>query len=745
MNAREIGATPCTPLLRFTLLSCAIALWSCSGGSGNPSNQQASQESNSPPSPISIGTTALPNGQVGRAYSATLAAKGGTAPLTWSLSSGALPGGLKLAPSGLISGTPIAAAEATPLTFTVSSAAGVKKQTPRLTLNVSPANISISVAPARTGLTVTQQVTLTATTNDYGGVNWSIRPAGGSFSASSSVSGTGVTFTAPSAAGVYTIAATSATDSAQQVAVTVGVTDLAGVYTYHNDLGRDGANTQEYALTPTNVNTSTFGKLISCTVDGAVWAQPLWVANLSIGGSPHNVIFVATAHDSLYAFDADAAPCTTLWQVSLIDASHGGTSGEISIHSAFADFGVTGTPVIDPQSNILYVVTKSQSPGTTPSVSEPYYERLHAIDITSGKERSGSPVNIAANIHAGGKSVPFNGFAQLQRAGLALVNGTVYVAYGAYNEYTTPWYGWIMGYAGTSLAQSSVLNVAPNAKGGSIWMSGGAPASDADGNLYVITGNGTFDVTNISGPNSDYGDSFLQISSALRVSSWFAPSDADYDGTHDNDFGSGGAALTIELPSGPLRHLVVGGGKSAMLYVLNGDSMGGFGDAHAWQKFSVGNPIFATAAFWNNTLYLAPKASPMRAYAFDTSTYMFNTAATSQSATSYGFPGATATVSASGSSTDGIVWALDQTNYCTSQSPGCGPAVLHAYDATNLATELWNSSIVSADAAGNAVKFTVPTVANGKVYIGTRGNNTGGVYGSTSISGELDVYGLKPD
>jgi hypothetical protein len=690
----------------------------------------------------------LPNAQVGHAYSATLAAKGGTAPLTWSLTAGALPAGLALAPNGLITGTPTATAAATPLTFTVSSAGGMQQQTAKLTLNVSPANISVTVSPANGGLAITQTAALTATTNDYGGVKWSISPAGGSFSAATSLSGTAVTFTAPATAGVYTIMVTSVTDSAQQATVTVGVTDLAGVYTYHHDLARDGANTQEYALTPANVNTATFGKLFSCTVDGAVWAQPLWVANLSIGGSRHNVVFVATARDSLYAFDADASPCMQLWSVSLIDASHGGTTGEISVYRTLdGDWGVTGTPVIDPQSNTLYLVTKSQNPGTTPSVTQPYYERLHAIDITTGKERSGSPVSIVASspgTGAGGTSVAFNSWQELQRAGLTLTNGTVYLAYGAYNEDTRPWYGWIIGYSGTTLAQSAVFNVAPNGTaGGSVWMSGGAPAADPDGNLYVITGNGAFDVTSTSGANS-YGDCFLQLSGALHVSSWFAPSDEAYDDTQDQDFGSGGAALTINLPSGSLRRLVVGGGKDAMLYVLNGDSMGDLGDPNAWQHFSVGHAIYATAAFWNNTLYLAPITSPLLAYALDSSTNMFNTTPTSKSAGSYGFPGATASVSASGSNTDGVVWALDNTNNCFSSGAGCGAAVLHAYDATNLANELWNSSMVGADAAGNAVKFTVPTVANGKIYVGTRGNNTGGVYGSTTIAGELDVYGLKP-
>jgi hypothetical protein len=202
--------------------------------------------------------------------------------------------------------------------------------------------------------------------------------------------------------------------------------------------------------------------------------------------------------------------------------------------------------------------------------------------------------------------------------------------------------------------------------------------------------------------------------------------------------------MVLNLSTGP-QHLVIGGGKDGTLYLLNGDSMGGSGDANAWQYFSLGHAIFSTAAFWNNTLYIAPAGAAMLAYAFNTSTNLLNTTPTSQSAATFAFPGSTPSVSATADGSNGIVWGIDSTNFCTGQSPACAPAVLHAYSATNLATELWNSSMVGADAAGNAVKFAVPTVANGKVYVGTRGNNTGGTFGSTTISGELDVYGLKPN
>jgi hypothetical protein len=281
-------------------------------------------------------------------------------------------------------------------------------------------------------------------------------------------------------------------------------------------------------------------------------------------------------------------------------------------------------------------------------------------------------------------------------------------------------------------------------------MSGGAPGVDVNGNLYVLTGNGSFNVA-----NSSYGDCFLQLNGALGITSYFAPADQANDAANDNDFGSGGSAMVLDLPSAPAgmpRHLVIGGGKDGTLVLLNGDNLGGFSstNAGALQTFNIGTGgIFGTAAFWNNTLYLAPWGGSMLAYAFDPSSEKFTPAAapaaSSQSATVYGFPGSTPAISASGASSNGIVWSLNNTKYCTSQSPACGPTVLHAYDATNLATELWNSARIAADAAGNAVKFTVPTVANGKVYVGTRGNNSGGVYRSTSVSGEVDVYGLKPD
>jgi Putative Ig domain len=704
-----------------------------------------------------ITTSSLPNGQINTAYSATLVATGGKAPLTWSLTSGTLPTGLSLnASTGAITGTPTVSVTSAPVTFEVQDSSSPQQtKTVSLTLTIeSGANASVSLTPIRGGATITQLIHLTAiVTNDVGnaGVTWAVSSGGALSSATTSVA----SFSA-STAGVYTVTATSIANPGASATATFGVTDLAGVYTYHNNLSRDGSNPSEYALTPSNISTSTFGKLFSCTVDGAVYAQPLWVANVTINSVKRNVVFVATQHEGLYAFDADVntTPCSPLWQVSLIDSAHGGSSAETSVPSGPSgnlvgggtgditpEVGITGTPVIDPSTNTLYVVSKSVIPaGPT------FVQRLHAIDLTSGVERSKSPITITATFPGTGDGKSNDTFQpgpQNQRPGLALVNGIVYIAWASHEDHP-PYYGWVIGYNASTLSQTAVLNVTPNVGFGGIWMGGGAPAADSNNNLYLITGNGTFDATNLTGPANDYGDSFLKLTPSLGVSSYFTPTDESSDNGGDKDFGAGGAAILVDQPSGPVQHLVIGGGKDGYLYLLDRDSMGGFGDSNARQRFNFGNGIFATGAFWNNTFYMAGANGHLQAFTFNTSTGKFNISNVSQSSTTFGFPGSTPSVSASGA-TNGIVWALDNANYCTKQSGACGPAVLHAYNSANLATEIWNSSEGSGNAGGNAVKFTVPTVANGKVYVGTRGNNSGGVYGSTSISGELDVYGLLPN
>jgi hypothetical protein len=530
---------------------------------------------------------------------------------------------------------------------------------------------------------------------------------------------------------------------------TVGVTESAGVLTYHNDGARDGANTQEYALTTANVKAGSFGKLKACAVDGAIYGQPLWVPNLTVSAAGHNVVFVATQHDGLYAFDADSASCTPLWQVSLVDVAHGGAAGETSVPSALLgsgygdtvpEVGVTSTPVIDPVAGILYVLSKSVNAARTT-----YLQRLHAIDLTTGAEVV-APVTVsaaAAGTAGGGSTILFDPRQEGQRAGLALVNGVVYIAWASHED-KAPFFGWMMGYRITAGAftQTGAFNTAPHTGMAGIWMSGGAPASDGSGNLYVVTGNGKFDAANF-----DYGDTLLKLTAGLAVLDSYTPADQSNDNTNDADFGSGGAAVLADLAStsGP-AHLIICGGKSGSIYILNRDSLGGYdtGAPKAVQILSAGS-LFATGAFWNNAYYIGRIGGPMVAFTFDASRSLFGTSPSSSTTTLFGSRGGTPSISAAGTA-NGILWALDSAKYCTAESPGCGPAVLHAYDATNLRTELWNSAAAAnaADAAGFAVKFSVPTVVNGKVYVGTRGNNKGGAVSSTSMPGELDVYGLKP-
>jgi chitodextrinase len=617
---------------------------------------------------------------------------------------------------------------------------------------VSSGNISVAISPKRGGLTISQAMPFTATvTNDVGsaGVTWSA--SSGSFSSQST---SAATFVAPSTAGVVTVTATSAADVTKSVSATIGVSDLAGMFTYHNDLSRDGVNAKEYALATANVATATFGKLFSCAADAAMYAQPLWVANLSIQSGAHNVIFAATTHDTVYAFDADTNPCVTYWSKSLLGSGETWvSSSDVGTGDIQPDVGIIGTPVIDAATNTLYVVSKSKTSGSNCTPATSCFQRLHALSLVDGTEKFGGPVNITSAISvpgtgdgSSGGNVPFNTLRENQRPGLVLSGGVVYVAWASHGD-NGPYHGWVIGFDKTTLARVAMFNANPNGSDSGIWMSGGAPAADSSGNLYFLTGNGTFDAN--SG-GSDYGDSTVKLSTSggLSVASYFTPADQQNLEGGDADHGSGGAAILVDQPSGPHQHLVIGGGKEGNFFLLDRDNLGGYGanaspvDSNAVQKFSAGNGIFSTAAFFNNALYIAGAGGRLKSFVFNSTSGQFNPSQTSQSPASFGFPGATPSVSASGT-TNAIVWAMNNNAYCTQQSSSCGPTVLHAYDATNLATELWNSGQAAGDKAGNAVKFTVPTVANGKVYVGTRGNDTGN--GGTTVPGEVDVYGLKPN
>jgi hypothetical protein len=568
---------------------------------------------------------------------------------------------------------------------------------------------SVTISPALAALTTGQSQTFTAavTGNAVTTVTWEVDSIPGGNTSVGTVTASGI-YSPPSSAGSHTVAARSTADTTVSASANVFITDLAGVFTYHNDLSRDGVNNQEYALSTSTVKAATFGKRFACAIDASAYAQPLWVANVAIGGGTHNVLIAATVHDTVYAFDADVSPCKTYWSKSLL------ASGETWVNNMDVggstdlapDIGIVGTPVIDPTTNTIYVVSKSKNGATI-------HQRLHALSLIDGSEKFSGPQEIAFTFNG----ISFSPLSQNQRAGLALLNGVVYIAWGSHGDIGT-YYGWIVGYNAATLAQASAFNDDPGVGFGGIWMSGGAPAADSSNNLYVITGNGNFDGVTL------FGDSFLKLSTpGSGVLSFFAPSDQATLNSGDLDMGSGGAAILVDQPSGPVQHLVIGGGKVGTLFLLNRDNLGGntTNDAGAVQSFSIGNRIFGTPAFWQNTLYIAPITDHLKSYPFNPSTGQFTTAPASQSPGTFGFPGSTPSIS-SQATTNGIVWATEK---------GTGPSVLHAYDATNVGTELWNSANSSADQAGQAVKFTVPTVANGKVYVGT--------------VGEISVYGLSPN
>jgi len=608
--------------------------------------------------------------------------------------------------------------------------------------------IAVNISPMRAAVvavTQTAKFNATVTGDPTNSVTWSVDGVAGGTAAVGTISSDGF-YTPPASAGKHTIQATSTLDTTKSASATIAVTDLAGVVTYHNNLARDGTNTQEYALTTSSVTTATFGKLFSCPVDGAAYTQPLWVPGLNIGGQIRNAIFAATQHDSVYAFDADANPCSQLWHVDLLDAAHGGTSGEIpvptgDVGSGFQDIlpeiGVTGTPVIDLASRTLYLVSKSEGPAGT------FHQRLHAMDLITGDEKFAGPINIAASVPGTGDGsmrgvLTFDLRNQGQRGALTLVNGTVYIVWASHEDHD-PYHGWVIGYDASSLAQVAVFNADPNGSRGGIWMSGGAPGIDAAGSLYLSTGNGTFDGNSGTPPNNDFGDTVMKIgtSSGLALVDWFTPFNQAFLDGQDADLGSSGVVILPDQNSGP-AHLLVTGGKEGKLYLLDRDAMGNYcasctmTDTNIPQSFLATPAIFGTPAFWQNKLYVGGTSDALSLFAFDATTGIFNTVASSRSATSFQFPGPTPSLSAQGAS-DGVLWAIDSSTYGVPSLFGTGPAILHAYDAANLSSELWNSSLAAnnRDTAGNAVKFTVPTVANGRVYIGTRT--------------EIDVYGLLPN
>jgi hypothetical protein len=458
-------------------------------------------------------------------------------------------------------------------------------------------------------------------------------------------------------------------------------------------------------------------------VDGYVFAQPLYVPNVSIGGSTRNVLYVATENDSVYAFDADGKTLTPLWKRSFIDPANGITPVPQSDvgSTILSEIGITGTPVIDPATNTLYVVavTKETS-GTTVK----YVQRLHALSITTGAERSGSPVVISGSVSGTGDGsvngeIAFNAKIQLQRPALLLQNGVVYIAWASHGD-NGAYHGWVMGYDASSLQRVMIFNISPNGRRGGIWQSGGGLVADDQGYIYFMTGNGTF---NAAQGGTEYGDSFVKIDPNGNVVDYFTPFDEDYDNTHDVDLGVGCPLLLPDQP-GSHPHLITGAGKDHRIYLLDRDNMGHFqsgSDSQIVQELPniLLDHCHEQPAYWNGYVYYSAENDVM--HQLKLSNGLLSQVATTTTDFAGGDNvGTNPSVSANGN-TDGIVWSVERTTSLT--------AILHAYDASNIHVELYNSEQAGTrDSLGSHQKYTPPTIANGRVYV--------------ALNGKIAVFGL---
>jgi outer membrane protein assembly factor BamB len=546
---------------------------------------------------------------------------------------------------------------------------------------------------------------------------------------------------------VVTNSAGSVTSSGAKLSVTApsgngNAPSPADVTTYKNDVSRTGQYLVETTLTPANVNSTSFGLLRQLSVDGNVDAQPLYLSQLKIGGTAHNVVYVATENNSVYAFDADSG--TQLWKVSLLAA------GESVVNAS--DFpnactqvspilGITATPVIDRTAGAngtIYVVTMSKD------AASDHHQRLHALDITTGAELLNGPTQITATSPNQAGIASFDPFQYEERAALLLANGTIYTTWTSHCD-EPPYGGWIISFDQTTLARNGIGNVAPNSGipltgvpagdnndgstyGPAIWMSGSGPAADSTGNVYFLTGNGRFETTlDANGfPNmGDYGNAFIKLTKSgatLSVADYFSSSDTVHLSALDQDLGGGGALLLPDLndSTGAVKHLIVGAGKEARIYLVDRDNMGKFNAStnQIWQEVDgvLVGAIRSSPAYFNGTLYFGPLGQSLLAFTINNA--KISTTPTSRSAVTFGYPGTSPTVSANGSS-NGIVW--------THASGGTG--VLYAFDPANLAHELYDSNQAAGgrDHFGAGNKFIAPMIAGGKVFVGT--TNSVAVFG----------------
>jgi hypothetical protein len=601
---------------------------------------------------------------------------------------------------------------------TVSDSAGsTPSSIATLTVNAAATKPSITTQPANVTVTVGQTATFTVVAAGTAPLTYQWTKSGMNVGTNSATYTTAATTSADNGAQIQVTVSNSAGSTPSNM-VTLTVTSTlpppssVNVLTYHNDVGRTGQNLNETILTHSNVNSTSFGKKSFLTTDGLVDAEPLYVSNLQIGGAAHNVVFVVTEHNSVYAFDADTF--TQLWKVSMTPSGETTSDPVNGCGQVSPEIGITSTPVIDLKAGpngTIYLVAMTKNGST-------YFQRLHALDLTTGADLAGSPVTIQATFPATGGTITFAPKQYKERAALLLLNGVIYTSWASHCD-IDPYSGWLMGYSQSSLQQTSVLNITPNGTRAAIWMAGAGLAADPTGNIYFLAGNGTFDDTlNSSGfpENGDYGNGFIKLSTTgnqLAVADYFNMFNTDSESGADTDLGSGGAMVLPDLQDTAQNtwHLAVGAGKDTNMYIVNRDMMGKFNvqnDSAIYQQLSGVLPggVWAMPAYFNGTIYYGSVGAALQAFPITNAKVA---SASSSSSASFGYPGSTPSVSANGTS-NGIVWAVQNG----------GTAVLHGYDAGNLASELYNSSQAAAGRdsfAGN--KFITPMIANGKVFVGT--------------------------
>jgi len=561
------------------------------------------------------------------------------------------------------------------------------------------------------GQTLQFKATVSNTTNT--GVTWKVNGVAGGNASVGTISSTGM-FTAPGKvpSGSTSITATSVADTTKSASANVAVNGFSGMLRWHNDLAGTGQNQNETALITSNVNQNSFGKKATYQLDDQSFTQPLFVSNVPFpGAGPNDAVYVATENNTVYAFDAKGQASGPLWQKNLtpsnahvVDGNTTAGGGPGGGGPITPNVGITGTPVIDGSSGTLYVVAVSQVNGV-------HRHQLHALDITTGNEKFGGPVDIKASVPGTGAGsnngqVTFDATLELQRSALTLVNGVVYIAWASYQDFGN-YHGWVMGYDASTLKQVRVWNATPDGSKGGIWMSGAPLTADSSGNLYLVVGNGSFDADK---GGKDYGDSIVKLTpngGGFTISDYFTPFDQANLAATDFDLGSSG--LTLLLNQG----LGVNAGKAGKIYLVDLNSMGKFQSGSDSQIVqSIGGALgtgpddldYSTAVYWNGNVYYVGDQDTVKQFQLSNGKLSTSPILSSHS---YGYPGANMSISSNGNS-NAILWVIEAS----------GQNVLHAYDATDVGTELYNSNQAGGrDHFGTAIRFTVPTIVNGRVYV----------------------------